>query len=137
MERWLTALAVAAVLSGFGTFGAGGPMVASGANEVAFAVQARQTAVEFFRSQNERRYDDLCALLSRGFIRAHALRDRRTCAAVTRVAFVWNGKIEFSIGKVVREGDRFVVQAIADGAPGLIVLVREDGGLKILAVEGS
>jgi hypothetical protein len=26
---------------------------------------------------------------------------------------------------------------VADGAPGLIVLVREDGSLKILAVEGS
>jgi hypothetical protein len=137
MTRWLTTLAAAAVLSGFGTSGAGGPMAASGSNDVAFAVQAQHVAFEFFQSQNERRYGDLCALFSRGFIRAHALRDRRTCAAVTRVAFVWNGKIDFRIGKAVREGDRFVVQAVADGAPGLIVLVLEDGSLKILAVEGS
>ena len=136
MTRWLTTLAAAAVLSGFGTFGAGGPMVASGANDVAFATQAQHVATEFFQSQNERRYDDLCALFSRGFIRAHALRDRRTCAAVTRVAFVWNLKIDFRIGKLVRVGDHYAVQAVADGAPGLIVLVREDGGLKILAVEG-
>ena len=103
----------------------------------ATATEARDVAVEFFRSQNERRYDDLCALFSRSFIRAHALRDRRTCAAVARVEFVWSLKIEFRLGKVVYQGDRLVVQAVADGAPGRIVLVREDGSLKILAVEGS
>jgi hypothetical protein len=36
----------------------------------------------------------------------------------------------------VRTGDHYAVQAVADGAPGLIVLVREGGSLKILAVEG-
>ena len=137
MTRWMATIAAAAVLSGFGTSGVGGPMAASGANDVALAVQARHVAVEFFRSQNERRYDDLCALFSRGFIRSHALRDRRTCAAVARVAFVWSLRIDFRIGKLVRAGGHFAVQAVADGAPGLIVLVREDGSLKILAVEGS
>ncbi len=137
MTRWVATIAAATVLSGFGTSGVGGPLLASGADDAALAVQARHVGVEFFRSQNERRYDDLCALFSRGFIRTHALRDRRTCAAVSRVAFVWSGKIEFRIGKAVREGDRFVVHAVADGAPGRIVLVREDGSLKILAVAGS
>ncbi len=137
MKTFMATMTAAAVLSGFGTSDVGGPMAASGANDVAFAVQAQRVAVEFFRSQNERRYDDLCALFSRGFIRAHRLRDRRTCAAVTRVEFVWNLKIDFRIGKLVRLGDRYAVQAVADGAPGLIVLVREDGSLKILAVEGS
>jgi hypothetical protein len=137
MTRWIATIAAATVLTGFGTSGVGGPMAASGGNDVTLAVQARQVAVEFFRSQNERRYDDLCALFSRGFIRTHALRDRQTCAAVSRVAFVWSGKIEFRIGKAAREGDRFAVQAVADGAPGRIVLVREDGSLKILAVEGN
>jgi hypothetical protein len=137
MKRWMATIAAATILSGFSTSGFGGPMAASGANDVALAVQARHVAVEFFRSQNERRYDDLCGLLSRGFYRAHGLRDRRTCVAVSRVAFVWSGKIEFRIGKAVREGDRFVVRAVADGTPGRIVLVREDGSLKILAVEGS
>jgi hypothetical protein len=112
-------------------------MVASGSNDVAFAVQARHVAVEFFQSQNERRYDDLCALFSRSFIRSHGLRDRRTCAAVTRVEFVWSLRIDFRIGKLVRVDGHFAVKAVADGAPGLIVLVREDGSLKILAVEGD
>jgi hypothetical protein len=130
-------MAAATVLAGFGTVGFGGPVLASGANDPALAALARQVAVEFFRSQNERRYDELCGLLSRGFYKTHALRDRQTCVAVSRVVFVWSLKIDFWIGKVMREGDRFVVQAVADGSPGWIFLVREGGSLKILAVEGS
>jgi hypothetical protein len=115
--------------------GAGCTAEAAGGTDSA-AVEARRVAVEFFRSQNERRYDDTCRLLSHGFIESHALRDRRTCAAVMRVAFVWNGKIRFRIGKVTSEGGRVAVRAVADGAPGLILLVREAGSLKILSVEG-
>jgi hypothetical protein len=99
--------------------------------------EARSVAVEFFRSQNERRYEDTCRLLSRGFYETHGLRDQRTCAAVLRVAFVWSGKIEFRIGKITRDGYRVDVQAVADGAPGRIVLVSESGSLRILAVEGD
>jgi len=137
MKTFIATIAAAAVLSGFGTSDFGGPMAAPGANGIAFAVHAQHVAFEFFQSQNERRYDDLCALFSRGFIKAHALRDGRTCAAVARIEFVWNLKIDFRIGKLVRVGDHFAVEAVADGAPGRIVLVRENGSLKILAVEGS
>jgi hypothetical protein len=101
------------------------------------AAEARSVAVEFFRSQNERRYDDTCRLLSRGFIASHGLRDRRTCAAVMRVALVWSAKIEFRIGRVTQDGYRVVVQAVADGSPGQLVLVREGGSLRILAVQGD
>jgi len=94
-------------------------------------------AVEFFRSQNERRYDDTCRLLSNGFIRTHGLRDRRTCAAVMRVTFVWSAKIEFRVGRVTREGAHVIVRAVADASPGQLVLVREGGSLRILAVEGD
>src|SRR5439155_12768340 len=132
MTRWIATGAAAAVLAGLGTAGVGGSMAASGANDVALAVQARRVAVEFFRSQNERRYDDLCRLFSRRFYRTHALRDRQTCVAVSHVAFVWSAKIQFRIGQLVRVGGRFVVQAVADGAPGVIVLIREDDSLKML-----
>src|SRR2546427_4877823 len=112
MKTSMATLAAAAVLSGFGTSDFGGPMLASGANDVAFAVQAQHVAFEFFQSQNERRYDALCALFSRGFIRAHKLRDRQTCVAVSHAAFVWSAKIQFRIGKLVRVGGHFAVQAV-------------------------
>ena len=97
--------------------------------------QARSAAIEFFRSQNERRYEVTCRLLSLGFISTHALRDRQTCTAVMRVAFVWSGRIVFRIDDISREADRVVVHALADGAPGRLVLVREDGALRVLAVQ--
>ena len=133
MARWMAVWAAAAT-SLFSTLGLAVDSIAAGRP---MATEARSVAVEFFRSQNERRYDDTCRLLSRGFYASHGLRDRRTCAAVLRVTFVWNGRIEFRIGKVTREGSRVVVQAVADGAPGRIVLVPEDGALRVLAVEGD
>src|SRR6478672_6055367 len=121
MARWM-AIWAAAATSLFSTLGPAGDSLAAGRP---MATEARSVAVEFFRSQNERRYDDTCQLLSRGFLASHGLRDRQTCAAVMRVAFVWNGKVEFRIGRVTREGSRVVVHAVADGAPGRIVLVPE------------
>jgi len=112
-----------------------GPAQATGRPDRSLTAEGRGVAVEFFRSQNERRYDDTCRLFSSGFYRSHGLRDERTCAAVLRVTFVWNGRIEFRVGDVTREADRVVVSAVADGAPGRIVLVREDGALRILALE--
>jgi hypothetical protein len=128
------AIWTAAATSLFSILSLAGESLAAG---TPMATEARSVAVEFFLSQNERRYDDTCRMLSRGFYASHGLRDRRTCAAVLRVAFVWNGQIEFRIGRVRREGSRFFVQAVADGAPGRIVLVPEDGALRILAVEGA
>lgn len=138
MARLWAVSGLVATISVVGTVAIAGTFsAASGNDSVATEAQARSVAVEFFRSQNERRYDDTCRLLSRGFYRTHALRDRQTCTAVMRVAFVWSGKIVFRIGPVARERDRLVVHAVADGAPGRIVLVREDGSLRILAVQGG
>ena len=103
----------------------------------ATAARARSVAIEFFRSQNERRYDDTCRLLSRGFYRAHRLRDRQTCVALLRISFMWNGQITFRIGTVAVDGGSRSRTGDADGSPGQIVLVREEGDLKILAVEGE
>lgn len=136
MARWITLGAVTAA-SALGVLGIDGTFSATESNSAAVAVQARRIAVEFFRSQNERRYATTCRLLSDGFIKSHALRDRPTCTAVMRVVFVWSGKIDFRIGRVSRRGDRVVVQAVADGSPGSLVLVHDGGQLRILAVEGG
>jgi hypothetical protein len=135
MARWITTLGAVAAAATLATLGIAGTLSPTKANSTAVTARARSVTAEFFRSQNERRYADTCRLLSRGFISSHALRDRRTCTAVMRVAFVWNGKIEFRIGRVTVEHDRVVVQAVADGAPGRIVLVHEDRALRILAVD--
>ena len=52
-----------------------------------------------------------------------------------RVAFVWNGRIDFRIGAITVETDRVVVRAVADGSPGRLVLVRENGALRIVALQ--
>jgi hypothetical protein len=128
----------AAATSLFSLSGLAGESLAAGRPVAAVvAAEARSVAVEFFRSQNERRYDDTCRILSRGFIASHGLRDRRTCAAVMRVEFVWNLRIDFRIGTITNEGDRVVVRAVVDGTRGRLVLVRENGSLRILAVQGG
>lgn len=133
MARW-TAFGVVLAAVALATVGIGGTVWPERKSNWS-ATEARRVAIEFFRSQNERRYEVTCRVLSLGFIRTHALRDRQTCTAVMRVAFVWSGRIVFRIDDVSREADRVVVHALADGAPGRLVLVREDGALRILAVQ--
>jgi hypothetical protein len=136
MARWTSLLGAVAAATALATMGIGGTVWGKHRNDArATEAQARSLAIEFFRSQNERRYEVTCRLLSRGFFRTHALRDRQTCAAVMRVAFVWSGRIDFRIGSVTREVNRVVVHAVADGAAGRLVLVREDGALRILALQ--
>jgi hypothetical protein len=125
-----------AAVSTLATLGMGGAIRPTGGAD-ATAARARSVTIEFFRSQNERRYDDTCRLLARGFYRAHRLPDQQTCVASLRISFMWNGQITFRIGTVALDGNRVLVQATADGSPGRIVLVREQGDLKILAVEGD
>ena len=132
MSRW-TAIAA---ISTLGVLGIGARVLTSGHAE-ATAARARSVAVEFFRSQNERQYDRTCALLSRGFYTSHRLPDAQTCVALLRISFMWSGPIEFRLGAVARVRGGFIVRAIADGSPGHIVLVREDGDLKILAVRSE
>jgi len=137
MARWTVFGAVVAAVA-LATVGIGGTIWPQRkSNWGATEAQARTVAIQFFRSQNDRRYEVTCRLLSLGFIRTHALRNRLTCTAVMRIAFVWSGRIDYRIGSVTREADRVVVRAFADGAPGRLVLVREDGALRILAVEGG
>ena len=135
MIRWAAITAVAAALSA-GGWVAVAATIASGDTDPA-SRRATEIAVAFFRTQNERRYDQTCRLFSRGFYEDHRLRDQQTCEAVLHVGLTWSGKIDFTIGTARRDGDRFVVPATADGAPGRIVLVREGYDLRILAVEGN
>jgi hypothetical protein len=135
MSRWLgigttAALAMLGVLAGARTTFAHGH---SGTT----ARQARQVVVEFFRSQNERRYERTCELLAPAFYAEHGLPDAPTCVALLRVGFMWTGRIEYHISRVEREGDRFTVRATANGAPGRIILVHDGGTFRIAGVVGE
>src|SRR5262245_50618428 len=98
----LSVLGAVTATEALGTMGIGG-VWQRGNDFSATETQARSLAVEFFQSQNDRRYEDTCGLLSRGFFKSHGLRDRQTCSAVMRVVFAWSGRIDFRIGEVTRE----------------------------------
>lgn len=132
----LLAIAAAAALSLLSTLTVGRTIPAHRHADPA-AAEARQVVVEFFRSQNERQYDRTCGLLSRRFYAEHRLPDKPTCVALLRVGFMWGGQIKFQISRIDGDGERFIVWAIANGAPGRIVLERDGGSLKILGVRGD
>jgi hypothetical protein len=99
--------------------------------------EARSVASDFFTSLNQRRYDRTCELLSEGYLQTHRLESTDRCLLGLRIGFLWSQEIRFRILDVRLRGGRAIVRAVADGAPGTIVLVREDGRFKVLAVEGA
>ena len=67
MARW-TALGVLVAAVALATVGIGGTVWPErNSNWSAREAQARSVAIEFFRSQNERRYEVTCRVLSLGF----------------------------------------------------------------------
>jgi hypothetical protein len=135
MARW-TAIGAIAAISALCTLAVRTTILASGHHDATEA-SARRVAVEFFRSQNDRQYDRTCRLLSHGFYTSHRLPDPQTCVALLRIGFLFSGRIQFRILGVERHGTGFVVRALADGAPGRMILVRENGNLRILSVRSK
>jgi hypothetical protein len=106
-----------------------GDAVGSAASKRALETEARDVAVELFRTVNERRYERSCELLADGKT------DRNLCVVGLRVGFMWSQEIRFRVTGVRLEGDRAFVEAIADGAPGQVVLTRLGGRYRVLRVE--
>lgn len=121
----VAATAVVLVLSA-GAFGSGGRAT----------TEARSVATEFFRTINARRYAQTCDLLSAAYFERYHIPSKEHCATGLRIGFMWSQEIRFRITGVTVEADRVVVRSLADGVPGRILLVREEGRLKILALEG-
>ena len=93
--------------------------------------------VSFFRAINERRYDRACRLLSKAYYKKYRIPSRRHCVAGLRIAFMWSQEIRFRITDIEADRDRTVVSATADGADGRVVLVRERGAFKVLALQST
>src|SRR5262249_19091094 len=89
--------------------------------------RAAAVAQAFFRSINARRYAETCDLLSARFYRDSHVQNKARCALGLRIGFTWAQAIRYRIAGVSVEGDRAVVSAIANGAPGQIVLIEEHG----------
>ena len=99
--------------------------------DVSEEVEARRVVREFFRTLNARRYDETCALLADGYFARRAA-ERRHCAIGLRVGFMWSQEIRWRIVGVSTEGAWVVVQTVADGAPGVLLLTRVGGRLHLL-----
>ncbi len=95
---------------------------------------ARQTAREFFQTINARDYGKTCDLLAAQFYRENHVPDKARCALALRIDFTWAPSYRFRIVGVRVDGARAVVEALANGAPGEVVLVREHGRFKVASV---
>ena len=99
--------------------------------------QARSVAQDFFRTINAREFARTCDLLSARFYRENRIPDKAQCAWRLTLGFAWSQRFRFKIVAVRVRGGRALVRALADGAPGEVVLVREAGSFKVLALRGS
>jgi hypothetical protein len=99
--------------------------------------EARNVTVAFFRSINERRYDQACRLLSKAYYKKYRIPSRRHCVAGLRISFMWSQEIEFRISGIEADRNRAVVNSTADGAAGRVILIRERGAFKALELESA
>lgn len=136
MARFFALLAVFALLVGASAALAVRPVVATPEDPFTRAA-ASSVARDFFTTLNERRYERTCDLLARAYLRAHQLERPGHCSLALRIGYMWSQEIRFEIGDVRLQARQAVVRAVADGAPGELVLVREDGRFKVLAVRGG
>jgi hypothetical protein len=98
---------------------------------------ARATVALFFQTINARQYARTCDLLSVGYYQRYKLLNKERCALGLRVGFMWSQEIHYRITSVNVSRGHAVVETLADGVPGQIVLVPEGGGFKVLAVQGT
>ena len=110
---------------------------AQGAARLSYEEEARNVAVAFFRSINERHYEQTCRLLSKGYYKKHRIPSRRYCVAGLRIGFMWSQEIRFRITDIEADRDRAIAYATADGVRGRVVLVRERGSFKVLVLEST
>jgi hypothetical protein len=99
--------------------------------------RARATVGLFFDTINARQYARTCDLLSVAYYQRYRLLNKERCALGLRVGFMWTQEIHYRITSVDVNRDRAVVETLADGVPGQIVLVREGEALKVVAVQGT
>ena len=131
-RKWL--LFGVTVLAGF-ALGIGAALSGSGHAPSREAL-ARSTAREFFQTINTRHFERTCALMSARFYRENHLPDRARCVLALRIGFTWAPSYRFRILSVRLQDHRAMVDAVADGTPGRIVLAEDNGRFRVLSVGG-
>ena len=133
-RRWAAAAFLAAVvLAGLGVGTAG---AAHGHDSAARPGEAEARAVvrAFFQTINAHQFARTCELFSRRFYVRNHIADKKRCALGLAAGVGMGPHVFFRILGVHTTDAVTVVRALANGAPGAIVLVKEGGRLKILSV---
>ena len=97
--------------------------------------EARKVVRQFFQTLNNRQFAKTCDLMSRRFYRENHVQSKRRCVLGFAATFTNTAIVHFRIVSIRRDHAQVTVRAVANGAPGSIVLVREDGRLKILSLQ--
>jgi hypothetical protein len=97
-------------------------------------VQARAVVRRFFQTINARNFATPCDLMSVRFYRLNHVPDKRHCVIGLTAGLTMSPTVFFRIITVHNDGEQTVVRAAANGAAGKIVLVNENGTLRILSV---
>lgn len=127
-RRTVGAIALASAAIGLGV-SAAAPAVVHPSED-----QARQVVRQFFDTLNARQFTKTCDLMSTRFFRENRVPAKRRCVLGLAATFTMTATVHVRILDVRSERDRTVVRAVANGVPGLIVLVEEGDRLKILSV---
>jgi hypothetical protein len=138
MQYMTRSLLVSIVLVGLLAALAAGVARAAPSTTVASAeAQAKAVATRFMRTLNAKRFEEVCHMMSARFYRENDVPDEARCVLGLRVGFMGTDEVRFKIVGAHVDNGRAVVRALADGAPGQIVLVQERGVFKVLSLRGA
>src|SRR5213593_253382 len=124
-RRWAAAAVVAAIVLavlGVGVSGAA-PRHDSAARPA--EAQARAVVRLFFQTINAHQFARTCELFSKRFYTRNHVADKQHCVLGLGAGLGTGPRIVFTILGVRTTGDVTVIRALANGAPGTIVLVKE------------
>lgn len=123
----------AAVVLGMGFGGSG---LAAQASPQA-AKEAKRVTVRFFTALDQGRWNQACSLLAREFYRRHHVPDKRHCIVGFTIGMSGTA-VRYRIGRVEAKGDKVVVHAVVDGAPGTVQLVKEKRrGYRVIELQAT
>jgi hypothetical protein len=130
----LVSTAVVAVLGALLAAGVARP-ASTGATSA--EAQAKAAAIRFMQTLNAKRFEDVCHMMSARFYRENDVPDEARCVLGLRIGFIGTDAVRFKVLGAHVDNGRAVVRALADGAPGQIVLVQERGVFKVLSLRGT